>query len=80
MRLTNRDMQRKPYLGHWWQVVTRIYSKEYGWERASLVRWLRWNLLEFRKETHAWYDLGDPCYCGSDNCAKCRVCGIESHD
>lgn len=24
-------------------------------------------------------DLGDPCYCGSDNCYAC-VCGEESHD
>lgn len=24
-------------------------------------------------------DLGDPCFCGSDNCAAC-MCGVENHD
>lgn len=25
-------------------------------------------------------DLGDPCFCGSDNCAMCEFCGDENHD
>ena len=24
--------------------------------------------------------LGDPCYCGSDNCSKCVECGKDWHD
>ena len=30
---------------------------------------------------HKWtIDLGDPCYCGSDNCARCEICFEDKHD
>lgn len=29
---------------------------------------------------HDWIDTGDPCWCGSDNCAVCLICGEENHD
>ena len=29
---------------------------------------------------HDWMDTGDPCWCGSDNCAVCLICGEENHD
>ena len=30
--------------------------------------------------SHKYHDLGDPCYCGSDNCGICLDCGEENHD
>lgn len=30
--------------------------------------------------SHNYHDLGDPCYCGSDNCGICLDCGEENHD
>ncbi len=29
---------------------------------------------------HDWISTGDPCWCGSDNCAVCLICGEENHD
>lgn len=31
-------------------------------------------------DKHNIHDLGDPCYCGSDNCVICLDCGEENHD
>lgn len=36
--------------------------------------------MEHCQQGHTMEDFGDPCYCGSDNCAYCAKCGVESHD
>lgn len=56
----------------------RIEDKRYGWSYGSLKNYIL--ALIFCRGNHKTYDLGDPCYCGSDNCDKCRFCGIENHD
>ncbi len=57
----------------------KIYFKEYGWVRASFIEWIKYNLI-CKWRGHQWHDLGDPCWCGSDNCEVCLGCGWESHD
>lgn len=58
----------------------KIYTREYGWVRAKgIVMWLRWLALCSWLD-HIWCDLGDPCWCGSDNCFECAGCGYQSHD
>jgi hypothetical protein len=58
----------------------KIYAKEYGWVRVYHFKiWIKW-LLFCTDGNHTWKDLGDPCYCGSDNCYKCYWCGFETHD
>lgn len=29
---------------------------------------------------HNMVGTGDPCWCGSDNCTVCTICGLENHD
>lgn len=31
-------------------------------------------------QPHDYIDCGDPCWCGSDNCEVCLICGDENHD
>lgn len=58
----------------------KIYSKEYGWTRVYRFRvWIRAKIFCL-DGVHYWEDLGDPCYCGSDNCFVCGNCGFETHD
>lgn len=69
----------------------KIFTKEYGWERAHFDQWIRASLF-CRNGNHNKYSLreGHPFrlnsyvlkygWCRSDNCNKCKKCGIESHD
>lgn len=74
----------------------KIYTKEYGWIHAHFDQWLRWILIcswlghsaftkllpeghSFRGYYHTGV-FGKRGWCNSDNCSKCLVCGIESHD
>lgn len=57
----------------------RIRSNKYGHHYTkSFINWLKATL--FCRGNHNWFDLGDPCYCGSDNCSRCKCCGVEVHD
>ena len=58
----------------------KIYTKDYHWVKVYHFKiWLRW-FLWCSWKGHHFKDLGDPCYCGSDNCFKCLGCGFETHD
>lgn len=56
----------------------QVYFREYGWMKVSFLTWLRAKIFCYYE--HYWKYLGDPCYCGSDNCYKCEGCGYETHD
>ena len=57
----------------------KIKTKEYGWVRAWSLK--MWFIATFIcRGNHKWEDLGDPCYCGSDNCFRCANCKYETHD
>lgn len=59
----------------------KIYTKEYGLVSVPFKIWIRAKLNPLcRTGFHQWRDLGDPCYCGSDNCFQCLNCGFETHD
>jgi len=61
-------------------------KKEYGWVRArNIMMWVDAKLW-CRDGVHHWRYLGESHgyygkkWCGSDNCFKCKNCGLESHD
>lgn len=57
----------------------KIKTKEYGLVRVwSFKTWIL--AMLFCRGCHTWKDLGDPCYCGSDNCFICKTCSFETHD
>lgn len=66
-----KNMQRKGNI--------KIPDKRYGYTYGSFPMWLCW-LFICSWRGHKHLDLGDPCYCGSDNCSICKNCYIESHD
>lgn len=35
---------------------------------------------DIHSKEHDMADLGDPCFCGSDNCEICVKCGAQNHD
>lgn len=57
----------------------KAYYDRFGWTEVDVLTWVRW-LLFCSWAGHIWKDLGDLCYCGSDNCDKCIGCGFEDHD
>ncbi len=57
----------------------KIYFKQYGWMRVRLSQWLR-ALAICSWRGQRWKDNGDPCWCGSDNCAICLGCTYQVHD
>lgn len=44
-----------------------------------MIKITQWFWQKLPHEHKYKIDLGDPCYCGSDNCYKCK-CGKEKHD
>lgn len=69
------------------------YGSKPEWEakvKAQLSALLQRAEIEGRIKEHIYrkiphehnytIDLGDPCFCGSDNCAMCEFCGDENHD
>jgi len=57
----------------------KFYTKDYGYVRAnSFWMWLKAVIL--CRGDHRWLYLGDPCWCGSDNCYVCSDCGYQTHD
>lgn len=57
----------------------KIYTIEYGSVRVSFLTWILHKILCREDRRHKWNYLGDPCYCGSDNCYR-APCGLETHD
>lgn len=56
----------------------KITCKKYGHHRGTFAQWLK--ALLFCRGKHTWLDLGDPCWCGSDNCSICQHCKVQVHD
>lgn len=56
----------------------KISCKTYGYHNGSLWQWVK--ALAICRGEHEWFDLGDPCWCGSDNCSQCANCGVQVHD
>ena len=68
---------------HFTNVILRYDGQDMSFE----ADWL-WQLIDYYLKSlqtilhkHKYtIDLGDPCFCGSDNCAACEVCLKENHD
>lgn len=67
------------------QHVTDTFIRGFHFARAKMNEGIDRTQLPFcdpdpHHPKHNNVMTGDPCWCGSDNCSICTICGLENHD